>query len=45
MELAKDGKINTIYITYKDRLTRFGYNYLYMYFKSHIETVQYAKLR
>lgn len=35
MKLAEDKKINTIYITYKDRLTRFGFNYLELYFKSH----------
>jgi len=35
MEIAKNREINTIYITYKDRLTRFGYNYLKLYFKSH----------
>ena len=23
-----DGKVNNIYVTYKDRLTRFGYHYL-----------------
>ena len=35
MELAKDKKISKVYITYKDRLTRFGFNYLELYFKSH----------
>jgi len=33
MELAKDKKISEINITYKDRLTRFGFNYLETYFK------------
>ena len=28
MEHVMDGKVNNIYITYKDRLTRFGYHYL-----------------
>ena len=35
MELAKDKKISKVYITYKDRLTRFGFNYLELCFKSH----------
>lgn len=35
MELAKDKKFSEINITYKDRLTRFGFNYLEMYFKSY----------
>lgn len=35
MNLAGEGKINKVYITYKDRLTRFGFNYLEMYFNSH----------
>lgn len=35
MELAKNKEINTIYITYRDRLTRFGFNYLDLYFKSY----------
>ena len=28
IELVMEGKVNRIYLTYKDRLTRFGYNYL-----------------
>ena len=35
MELAQNKKISKVYITYKDRLTRFGFNYLELYFKSH----------
>ena len=35
MELAKNKEINTIYVNCKDRLTRFGFNYLEVYFKSH----------
>lgn len=35
MDLAKNGEISKIYITYKDRLTRFGFNYLELYFNSH----------
>lgn len=35
MELAKNKEISSIYITYRDRLTRFGFNYLELYFKSH----------
>ena len=28
MDDVMDGKVNNIYVTYKDRLTRFGFNYL-----------------
>jgi len=35
MKLAKESKITDIAITYKDRLTRFGFNYLKLYFESH----------
>lgn len=35
MKLAKDRKISAVYITYRDRLTRFGFNYLELYFNSH----------
>lgn len=35
MNMAKEHKISKVYITYKDRLTRFGFNYLEMYFNSH----------
>jgi excisionase family DNA binding protein len=35
MELAKKGEITDIAIRYKDRLTRFGFNYLALYFQSH----------
>ena len=28
MEDVMDGKVNNVYVTYKDRLTRFGYHYL-----------------
>jgi putative resolvase len=35
MELADKGEITDVAIRYKNRLTRFGFNYLDMYFKSH----------
>lgn len=35
MELAKKGEVTDIVIRYKDRLTRFGFNYLELYFQSH----------
>ena len=35
MDMAKNKEISKIYITYKDRLTRFGFNYLELYFNSH----------
>lgn len=35
MELAAQGKITDVVITYKDRLTRFGFGYLRQYFESH----------
>ena len=28
MEDVMNGKVNHVYVTYKDRLTRFGYHYL-----------------
>jgi len=39
MELAKAKVITDIAITYKDRLTRFGFNYLKEYFTSHGVTI------
>ena len=39
MELAKTNGITDIAITYKDRLTRFGFNYLKEYFESHGVTI------
>ena len=35
MKLAQKGDISDVAIRYKDRLTRFGFNYLDMYFESH----------
>ncbi len=33
--LIEKGVINRVIVTYKDRLTRFGFNYLKYYFSSH----------
>ena len=35
MDLAKEGKVSDIAIRYRDRLTRFGFEYLKNYFESH----------
>lgn len=35
MKLAQPGKVTDIAISYKDRLTRFGFNYLKIYFESY----------
>lgn len=35
MELAKKGEITDLAIRYKDRLTRFGFNYLKFFFESY----------
>ena len=35
MEMAKNKEISKIFITYRDRLTRFGFNYLKVYFNSY----------
>lgn len=35
MKLARENRITDIAITYKDRLTRFGFNYLKLYFESY----------
>lgn len=35
MKLAEEGKISDIAILYRDRLTRFGFEYLQIYFESH----------
>ncbi len=35
MELARRGEITDLAVTYKDRLTRFGFGYLARYFTSH----------
>ncbi len=34
-KLVEDGEITKVVITYKDRLTRFGFKYLEKYFNSH----------
>ena len=33
--LIEGGMVNRVIVTYKDRLTRFGFNYLKRYFSSH----------
>ena len=33
--LIEEGTVNRVIVTYKDRLTRFGFNYLKRYFSSH----------
>jgi len=38
---VQDGTIDTIYISYKDRLTRFGYNYIEKWFKSYGTDIVY----
>lgn len=35
MEMARQGEITDVAVTYKDRLTRFGFGYLAQYFASH----------
>ena len=35
MQLAKEGKITDLFLTNKDRLARFGYDYLFEYFRSY----------
>jgi len=35
MDMAKNGDIKMVAITYKDRLTRFGFNYLETYFNNY----------
>lgn len=35
MQMAREGKITDLAISYKDRLTRFGFNYLKTYFESY----------
>ncbi|SMB97052.1 DNA binding domain-containing protein, excisionase family [Thermanaeromonas toyohensis ToBE] len=35
MDLAREGKITDVAVSYRDRLTRFGFNYLRAYFESH----------
>lgn len=42
----KEGKVKTVYISYKDRLTRFGYGYfeyLFSLFGTNIEVVNLSK--
>ena len=38
---VQDGNIDTIYISYKDRLTRFGYNYIEKWFSSYGTDIVY----
>ena len=35
MRMVTDGRIDVVHITYRDRLTRFGYKYLQFFFKEH----------
>ncbi|MCS5696646.1 IS607 family transposase [Desulfofundulus thermocisternus] len=35
MQMAREGKITDLAVSYKDRLTRFGFNYLKTYFESY----------
>lgn len=35
MTLAREGKITDLAVSYRDRLTRFGFNYLKVYFESY----------
>ena len=37
--LIEEGTVNRVIVTYKDRLTRFGFNYLKRYFSSHGATI------
>ena len=41
MKLASDGKISKVVIEHKDRLIRFNYNIILMYFNSHGVEVEY----
>lgn len=46
IKLVIQGKINKIFITYKDRLTRFGYNYfeyIFKEFETEIEVINLIK--
>lgn len=46
LDLIKDvheGKVRNVYITYKDRLTRFGYNYLEEFFKLNNVNIKVVK--
>jgi len=43
MKLASDKKISKVVIEHKDRLIRFNYNILEMYFNSHGVTVEYVE--
>lgn len=42
MELAAQGAVTDVVITYKDRLTRFGFGYLRRYFESHGATIHFV---
>jgi len=35
MDMAKRGEVKSVAVTYRDRLTRFGFNYLEIYFASY----------
>lgn len=43
IKLVLDGKINRVFVTYKDRLTRFGYHYLEAIFAYHGVTIVVVK--
>ena len=44
--LVKEGKVDTVYISYKDRLTRFGFgyfDYIFNLFGTKIEVINLTK--
>ena len=43
IRLVLDGKVNRVFVTYKDRLTRFGYNYLETIFSYHGVSITVVK--
>lgn len=44
IEMVKNNEIDTIYISYKDRLTRFGYGYFEKWFEFHGTEIVYINL-
>lgn len=44
IDLVTDNRIDTIYISYKDRLTRFGYSYFEKWFKKYDTEIVYINL-
>jgi predicted site-specific integrase-resolvase len=43
IRLVLDGKVNRVFVTYKDRLTRFGYHYLETIFSYHGVSITVVK--